>query len=207
MRIVESKFIKSAVVPKDYPETVFGEIAFAGRSNVGKSTLINTITGRKLLAKTSATPGKTRLLNTFEARVKLGTKKEEVQESAFFTICDLPGYGFAKVSTKEKELWKNMISTYLNNRHQLKGIALLVDIRRKADEKDLIMKNLLVATGIPFCLIVTKADKIGKSKIQSEINRIRREFDLTLEVPVIGFSSLKKIGIDKVMNWIHNLLF
>ena len=152
MRIVESKFIKSAVHPNDYAETVFGEIAFAGRSNVGKSTMINTILTRKLLAKTSSTPGKTRLLNTFEIRVKL----KGSDESAFFTITDLPGYGFAKVSVKERDSWKRMIATYFTERHQLKGIALLVDVRRKADPKDLIMKEMLVASGIPFCLIATK---------------------------------------------------
>lgn len=202
MRIVESQFIKSAVYPKDYPETVFGEIAFAGRSNVGKSTLINTITSRKLLAKTSGTPGKTRLLNTFQIRVKF----PDSEESGFFNICDLPGYGFAKVSHTERDSWRKMISTYFTERYQLKGIALLVDIRRKADPKDMIMKDLLVESKIPFCLIATKCDKIKKTTIPKEIARIKREFDLA-NVEVVPFSSIKKIGINQVTHWIEKLLF
>jgi GTP-binding protein len=202
MRIVESKFVKSAVHPKDYPETVFGEIAFAGRSNVGKSTLINTITNRKLLAKTSGTPGKTRLLNTFEIRVKF----PDNEESGFLTICDLPGYGFAKVSMDERDSWKKMISTYFSNRYQLKGIALLVDIRRKADPKDMLMKDLLVESKIPFCLIATKCDKIKKTTIPKEIARIKREFNLA-DAQVIPFSSIKKVGISQVTQWIEKLLF
>ncbi len=202
MRIVESQFVKSAVYPKDYPETVFGEIAFAGRSNVGKSTLINTITNRKLLAKTSGTPGKTRLLNTFQIRVKF----ENSEESGFFTICDLPGYGFAKVSLDERDSWRKMISTYFTERFQLKGIALLVDIRRKADPKDMLMKDLLVESKIPFCLIATKCDKIKKTTIPKEIARIKREFDLA-DAEVIPFSSIKKVGISQVTKWIEKLLF
>ena len=202
MRIVESKFLKSAVHPKDYPETVFGEIAFAGRSNVGKSTLINTITNRKLLAKTSGTPGKTRLLNTFEIRVKFPTS----EESGFFNICDLPGYGFAKVSQTERDSWRKMISTYFTKRYQLKGIALLVDIRRKADPKDMLMKDLLLESKIPFCFIATKCDKIKKTTIPKEIARIKKEFDLA-DVQVIPFSSIKKVGISQVTVWIEKLLF
>ncbi len=202
MRIVESKFIKSAVRPKDFPETVFGEIAFAGRSNVGKSTLINTITNRKLLAKTSGTPGKTRLLNTFQIRVKF----PDNEESGFFTICDLPGYGFAKVSLKERDSWRKMISTYFTERYQLKGIALLVDIRRKADPKDILMKDLLVESKIPFCFIATKCDKIKKTTIPKEVARIKREFGLE-NVEVIPFSSIKKVGVNQVTLWIEKLLF
>ena len=202
MRIVESQFVKSAVYPKDYPETVFGEIAFAGRSNVGKSTLINTITNRKLLAKTSGTPGKTRLLNTFQIRVKF----ENSEESGFFTICDLPGYGFAKVSLDERDSWRKMISTYFSERFQLKGIALLVDIRRKADPKDMLMKDLLVESKIPFCLIATKCDKKTQTTIPKEIARIKREFDLA-DAEVITFSSIKKVGISQVTKWIEKLLF
>ncbi|MBI9032043.1 YihA family ribosome biogenesis GTP-binding protein [bacterium] len=202
MRIVESQFVKSAVYPKDYPETVFGEIAFAGRSNVGKSTLINTITNRKLLAKTSGKPGKTRLLNTFLIRVKF----PDSEESGFFNICDLPGYGFAKVSLDERDSWRRMISTYFTERYQLKGIALLVDIRRKADPKDILMKDLLVESKIPFCFIATKCDKIKKTIIPKEIARIKREFELT-NVEVIPFSSIKKVGINQVTHWIEKLLF
>jgi len=202
MRIVESQFVKSAVYPKDYPETVFGEIAFAGRSNVGKSTLINTITNRKLLAKTSGKPGKTRLLNTFLIRVKF----PDSEESGFFNICDLPGYGFAKVSLDERDSWRRMISTYFTERYQLKGIALLVDIRRKADPKDILMKDLLVESKIPFCFIATKCDKIKKTTIPKEIARIKREFELT-NVEIIPFSSIKKVGINQVTHWIEKLLF
>ena len=195
IRIVESKFIKSAVNPDDYPASAYFDIAFAGKSNVGKSSLINTILNRKAVAKTSSTPGKTRLINFFEIRFKIAEK------SGFVNFVDLPGYGYAKVSKTERNLWKKMIQNYFEQRLHLKGVIVLVDIRHKADSKDLIIIEMLKSRDLPFCVIATKSDKIAKSKISSAVNKLRKEFDVPFE-KIHPFSSLKKTGIENILTWI-----
>ncbi len=196
IRIVESKFIKSAINPCDYPASAYSDIAFAGKSNVGKSSLINTILNRKTIAKTSSTPGKTRLINFFEIRFKI------TEKSGYVNFVDLPGYGYAKVSKTERNLWKKMIQNYFEQRINLKGVIVLVDIRHKADFKDLIIINLLKLRNLPFCIIATKSDKISKSTIDSAINKLRTEFDVQTE-NIYAFSSLKKNGIEDVLSWIN----
>ena len=195
IRIVESEFIKSAVAPSDYPASAYFDIAFAGKSNVGKSSLINTILNRKAIAKTSSTPGKTRLINFFEIRFKTADK------SGFVNFVDLPGYGYAKVSKAERNLWRTMIQNYFEQRLQLKGVIVLVDIRHKADIKDSILIDLLKSRNLPFCIIATKSDKVSKSKIHSVINKLKIEFDIPNE-KIYAFSSLKKTGINEVLSWI-----
>ncbi|MCK5050242.1 MAG: YihA family ribosome biogenesis GTP-binding protein, partial [Candidatus Cloacimonetes bacterium] len=160
MRIVESKFVKSAVKPVDYHPTAFAEIAFAGKSNVGKSTLINMLLNRKGIAKVSNKPGKTRLINFFEIRFKI----DEKELDGFFSFVDLPGYGYAKVSKTQRDSWKKMILTFFENRLQLRGVVCLVDIRHKADPKDILMIQMLQSMNIPFMVAATKSDKIPKSK-------------------------------------------
>jgi len=127
-RLVQSFYVKSAVEPADYPASAFDEFAFAGRSNVGKSTLINLITGVHGLAKTSGTPGKTRLLNFFLIR----WKDDDTETDGRLQLTDLPGYGFAEVGQAEQEKWRKMINRYLEVREQLKAIIVLVDIRHPA---------------------------------------------------------------------------
>lgn len=200
MRILESGFNKSAVYPKDYPNTSFAEIAFVGKSNVGKSSLINTILNRKKLAKTSSTPGKTRLINFFDIRFETDAK-----EQGFMNIVDLPGYGFAKVPRSEKDLWKKMISMYFEERIQLRGVVVLVDARRNPDPKDLTVINMLVSLKIPFCVVATKVDKIKKSKRAAEINKLRKGLGLKEESLLI-FSTIKKIGIDALLNWVSGTI-
>lgn len=197
-RVVESNFIKSAVYPKDYPESSFPEIAFVGKSNVGKSSLINTILNRKAIAKISSTPGKTRLINFFEIRIK----NDFTDESDFINFIDLPGYGYAKVSKTERNSWQKMIESYFKNRDQLKGVILLIDIRHKADPKDQVMINMLRSRSIPFKLVATKADKIAKSKIGNVIKKLSLELSTDKE-NIIPFSALKKMGIPDVLEWIH----
>ncbi|MDP8268142.1 MAG: ribosome biogenesis GTP-binding protein YihA/YsxC [Candidatus Tenebribacter davisii] len=197
MRIVESKFVKSAVKPKDYYPTSFAEIAFAGKSNVGKSTLINTILNRKGIAKVSNKPGKTRLINFFEIRFKIDKKEQE----GFFSFVDLPGYGYAKVSKTQRDSWKKMILTFFENRQQLRGVVCLVDIRHKADPKDILMIDMIQSMQIPFVVAATKSDKIPKSKVNSIIIKLKNELHLE-EKQIFACSSLKKRGIDNILNWI-----
>ncbi|MCF7793656.1 MAG: ribosome biogenesis GTP-binding protein YihA/YsxC [Candidatus Cloacimonetes bacterium] len=196
MRIVESKFIKSAVKPSQYPASAFSDFAFVGKSNVGKSALINTILNRKAIAKVSGTPGKTRLINFFEIRFK-----NENDEDGFMNFVDLPGYGYAKVSKKERESWQTMILNYFAKRIQLKGVIMLADIRHKADPKDKIMLDMLIQNNIPFIIAATKSDKLAKSKI----NRIVKKLAVGLQVKnaqIKAVSSLKKTGFEEILAWI-----
>ncbi len=197
-RIIESKFIKSAVKPKDYPASAYTEIAFVGKSNVGKSSLINTILNRKAIAKISRTPGKTRLINFFEIRFKTNDEKE-----GFINFVDLPGYGYAKVSKAERESWKKMIQNYFDNRLQLRGVIAIIDIRHKSDPKDIVMFEMLKTKQIPFVVIATKSDKIRKTKAVSSLRKLISELKLENQ-GIIQFSSFKKIGINEVLNWISS---
>jgi len=198
IRIVESNFIKSAVLPKDYPLSSYPDIAFAGKSNVGKSSMINTILNRKSIAKISSTPGKTRLVNFFEIRFKI----DESDESGFVNFIDLPGYGYAKISKTERNSWRKMVENYFIHREQLKGVIVLVDIRHKADPKDLIMVNMLKSQNIPFMIVATKSDKIAKSKIGNVLGKLALELSIDKK-NFIAFSSLKKVGITGVIEWIN----
>jgi len=197
MRIVESKFVKSAVKPKDYYPTPFAEIAFAGKSNVGKSTLINTLLNRKSIAKVSNKPGKTRLINFFEIRFKVDEKELE----GFFSFVDLPGYGYAKVSKTQRDSWKQMILTFFEHRKQLRGVVVLVDIRHKADLKDILMIQMLQSLNIPFMIAATKSDKIPKSKADSALRKLKDGLNIK-DHKIFTCSSLKKRGIDNILNWI-----
>jgi len=196
LRIVESSFIKSAVKSSQYPEDGFWDIAFAGKSNVGKSSFINTLTGRKLLAKTSGTPGKTRLVNFFRIRYKL----DAYDTSGFLNFVDLPGYGFAKVPLSEKEAWKTMISEYIKQRKTLAGFIVLVDIRHDADPKDVTLIEMLKQESIPFCVCATKTDKIGKTKQQSSLASLRKKLGVS-PAPIFPVSSLTKTGMEPVLEW------
>ncbi len=151
MVIKSAKFVKSAVRPSQFPDPLFSEIAFAGRSNVGKSSLINSLVNRKRLVKTSRTPGRTQLINFFI-----------INESIYFV--DLPGYGYAKVPPKIKQQWGQMVEAYLVNRKNLKAVVLAMDIRRMPGEDE---KNLLLwipRLNLKPILVLTKADKLSKNR-------------------------------------------
>jgi GTP-binding protein len=201
LRIVESNFIKSAVKPSQYPDDNFPDIAFAGKSNVGKSSFINTLTGRKLLAKTSNTPGKTRLLNFFRIRFKL----DALEITGTLNFVDLPGYGYAKVPLSEKEAWKNMIAEYIKQRKNLAGFIVLVDIRHSADPKDILLLELLKQESIPFCVCATKSDKIGKTKLTSTIATLRKGLGIA-PAPIFAVSSLEKSGLEPILEWMYACL-
>ena len=151
MNNLSAEFITSATRPSQYPPVNFPEIAFAGKSNVGKSSLINVLVNRKRLVKTSTTPGRTQLINFFDINGSM-------------TFVDLPGYGYAKVPASIKKSWKPMIETYLSERSTLKAVVLIMDIRRIPDEKDLYLINWLAHYLIPTIPILTKTDKLKTSQ-------------------------------------------
>ncbi len=196
LRFVESFFVKSAVEPKDYPASAYPEFAVAGRSNVGKSTLINLLTDRRKLAKTSNHPGKTRLLNFFLIR----WKDDATASDGRLQLTDLPGYGFAEVSQTEQEKWRKMINHYFDERQQLRGIIVLVDIRHAADPKDIQMLELLRRRKLDYCVVATKADKIPKNKIPKALQLLAKGLDLE-GIPLYAVSALKNTGLDPLFAW------
>ncbi len=200
IRIVDAVFVKSAVNPVHFPSSEYSDIAFVGKSNVGKSSMINTLLNRKMIAKVSSTPGKTRLINFFRVRFK-----DEANNDGFMNFVDLPGYGYAKVSQTERENWKRMIESYFLKREALKGVILLVDIRHKADKKDLLMIDLLKKYAIPFLVVATKSDKAKKTMQKKILANLISEYNIPKD-KITAFSSLKKIGMENVLNWIENLI-
>jgi len=190
--IKSAQFITSAVKPDQYPETVLPEIAFAGRSNVGKSSLINTLVNRKNLVKTSQTPGKTRLINFFEINEQ-------------FVFVDLPGYGYARVPATERKQWGPMVEKYLSTRPGLKGMMVLQDIRRTPGKEEHELVSFLHHLGIPFFYIFTKADKLSKNKQSSQVKSIRKELSLT-DDEFICFSTKTRQGRDRTWQQIERLL-
>lgn len=177
--------IISAVDPKQYPETGLPEIALSGRSNVGKSTFINTLISRKKVARTSSKPGKTQTLNFFN-----------IDEQLIFV--DVPGYGYAKVSKKQREQFGKMIEQYLTTREALRCVIQLVDIRHKPTQDDVLMYNYLKHFEIPTIVIATKEDKIPKDKVQKHLKIIRQTLELDPEDKLISYSSLNKDKTDNI---------
>ena len=192
MIIKSAEFVKSAVKPDHYPPAELPEIAFAGRSNVGKSSLINALLNRKNLVKVSATPGRTQLINFFDI-------------NGLFTFVDLPGYGYAKVPDKVKEQWGPMIETYLSTRSTLKGVVAILDIRRTPgpEESDLI--RWLSQFEIPRIIALTKADKVKKLAQKSQQEMIARTLRLS-RADCILFSAKTKQGKEELWEKIEKRL-
>lgn len=201
LRIIDSYYVKSAVEPADYPASAYPEFAFAGRSNVGKSSLINLLTNHHGLAKTSGTPGKTRLLNFFLTRYKI----DDNEEAGFLQLTDLPGYGFAEVSQREQEKWRRMVNRYFEQRSQLKALFVLVDIRHRADKKDIMMLDMLRIRKIDHCVIATKADKIPKTKQKKLLADLSKGLGLQ-DVPIYAVSSLNNTGISQLTDFLQSRL-
>ncbi len=192
MIIKSAEFITSAAKPSQYPPAILPEIAFAGRSNVGKSSLINTILNRKRLVKTSRTPGRTQLINFFEI-------------NKAFTFVDLPGYGYAKVPASVKKTWGPMIETYLSTRKTLKGVVLIMDIRREQGRQELDFIDWLEYYSIPSILILTKTDKLSKTKQIKQ--RLLIEKDLGEDNnDLVLFSAKSRRGKDDVWDAVDRLI-
>ncbi|MGE0868108.1 MAG: ribosome biogenesis GTP-binding protein YihA/YsxC [Kofleriaceae bacterium] len=162
-----ASYFTSAAAPGDFPPPSLPELAVVGRSNVGKSSLINAMTGQDGLARTSRTPGRTRLINWFE-----------VAGNPAFYLVDLPGYGYAAVSASMKESWKPLIESYLSARKTLAGVVLLIDIRRGVSDEELDFVPWLAERDKPIIAVLTKADKLPKNKRMLEIKRTRQQLGL-----------------------------
>ena len=176
-----------------YPEDNLPEIAFAGRSNVGKSSLLNLLTGRKKLARVSGSPGKTRTINFYRV-------------NDAFRIVDLPGYGYAKVSKSISETWGDMMETYLENRQGLIKVVQLVDIRHAPSKQDVEMYNYLRHYGLDGIVVATKADKVSRNETQKCVRQIRTTLKLSEGDVVIPVSSLKKTGHERLLEEMERLL-
>lgn len=174
----------SAANKSHYPQDDIPEVALAGRSNVGKSSFINTLLNRKNLARTSGKPGKTQLLNFFNIDDKL-------------RLVDVPGYGYARVSKKEREKWGRMIEEYLTSRENLKAVVSLVDFRHEPSADDVQMYEFLKYYEIPVILVATKADKIPRGKWNKHESMIKKKLDFDTSDSFIIFSSVTKEGLEK----------
>ena len=193
MKINEIELIISAVRESQYPTDIKPEFLLVGRSNVGKSTFINTIINRKNYARTSATPGKTQTLNFYKVN------------DAFYLV-DAPGYGFAKVRNSLKKKFGLIIENYLKSRDNLQMVFLLIDFRHKPTEDDILMYNYLKYYNIPVTIICTKVDKVSKNSFEKNINIITKELNIKEEDNLLLFSGLTKLGRESVYEEIAKYL-
>ncbi|MBR6222235.1 MAG: YihA family ribosome biogenesis GTP-binding protein [Lachnospiraceae bacterium] len=193
MKIKNAELETVCGITSKLPDNTMPEIAFAGKSNVGKSTLINGLLNRKALARTSSQPGKTQTINFYN-----------VNKEFYFT--DLPGYGFAKVSEETRAKWGKMIEKYLNTSNQLKLVFLLIDIRHEPSKNDVMMYDWIVESGFRPVIIATKADKIKRSQLAKNVKIIRTALKMTGEDKIIPYSSMTKQGRDDILALIGETL-
>jgi GTP-binding protein len=181
MKIISAEFMISAVSDQQYPRGVLPEVAFVGRSNVGKSSLINSLLNRKKLVKTSATPGKTQMINFFDINHQL-------------VFADLPGYGFAKVPKAVQKKWQSLVEQYLTTRENLRTVILIVDIRRKPTDLDLHMQEWLEEYEVDYILVATKADKLSQAEQSKQLKKIRQAFLKDGNQELVAYSSKNQRG-------------
>lgn len=193
MNLHNASLTISAVNPKQYPNTNFPEFAFAGRSNVGKSSLINKLLNRKSLARVSQKPGKTATINFYN-----------IDNTVNFV--DLPGYGFARVSKEEKKKWGNMIETYLSGREQLCQIILLVDSRHKPTSDDIMMMDFVRKFCERAVVVATKCDKLSKTKMEENLREIIATLKLGGDDIIIPFSTVNNMGIEEFWSYIDYMI-
>lgn len=193
MIIKKTELLITAAKKEQYPEVAVPEIAFAGKSNVGKSSMINALVNRKSLARTSSQPGKTQTINFYNV-------------NDILNLVDLPGYGYAKVSKSERDKWGNMIETYLNTREQLIEVVLLVDIRHEPGANDIKMYDWIKSYGYAGYVVATKADKISKGQREKQVNIIKKTLGIDDKSLIIPFSASDKLNIDKIWGLIEELI-
>ena len=193
MKITKAELAAVAVKREQYPPEDMPEIAFAGRSNVGKSSLFNTMVNRRNFARVSGSPGKTRTINFFEI-------------NGAFRIVDLPGYGYAKVSKSLSKDWGPMMERYLESRKNLVKVIQLVDIRHQPSKQDVQMYEYLKYHGLAGIVVATKSDKISRNESAKTSAVIRRTLGMKPEEPLIAVSSLKKTGYDRLIDEIESLV-
>lgn len=194
MIIKSAKFVKSSPTFDQCPEPTLPEYAFIGRSNVGKSSLINMISGIKTLAKVSGTPGKTQLINHFEI-------------NGSWYLVDLPGYGYAKTSKSKREVFSEMITKYIMNRESMHCLFVLIDSRHEPQAIDSTFIDWLGNNQIPFALVFTKADKLGSAALNSSISRYKKHLYKTWDElpPIFTCSAVTRIGRDDILNYIDSI--
>ncbi len=185
MLVKNPRFEISAVSPTQYPSTSLPEIVLVGKSNVGKSSFINTMINRKKLARTSSEPGKTRQINFYNI-------------DDMFYFVDLPGYGYSKMSKKEQEQVGHFIEEYLFNRKEISFIIFLIDIRHNPTENDKMMYNYIISSKIPCMILANKADKIAITKVDAIVKSLQKQLNPLGDIPTLPFSSERKIYEDKV---------
>lgn len=192
MKIVSTEFVKSATRPVNYPESDLPEIAFAGRSNVGKSSLINVLVNRRNLVRTSSTPGRTQLINFFDI-------------NSTFSLVDLPGYGFAKVPLAVKKQWGPMMRTYLETRENLRAVVFIFDIRRVPREEDIQMLDWLEEFSVPTIPVVTKIDKLARGQRDRHLHQIAEASGLPKDAFTL-FSAQSREGKEAIWELIESAL-
>ena len=193
MLVKNPKFEISAVSPKQYPKNNLPEIVLVGKSNVGKSSFINTMINRKKLARTSSEPGKTRQINFYN-----------IDETFYFV--DLPGYGYSKMSKKELEQVGKFIEDYLFNRKEISLIIFLIDIRHSPSANDRLMYNYIISSGLPFIILANKADKIAITKVDNAVLDLQKQINPIGDITTLPFSSERKIYKDSVWSIIDDYL-
>ena len=192
MKIISAEFIKSATKPSEYPGGNFPEVAIAGKSNVGKSSLINTLVNRKNLAKTSSSPGRTQLINFFLVNGK-------------FSLVDLPGYGYARVSLQVRKTWKPMVESYLQTRKEIRLVILILDARRGSSADDLALLDWLDYHKIPSLIALTKADKLSQIE-RARQKKVLADVSLLSGKPMSFFSAVTGEGKDELWRLIQEAL-
>lgn len=189
MNVKNPKFEISAVGPKQYPKNNLPEIVLVGKSNVGKSSFVNTMINRKKLARTSSEPGKTRQINFYNI------------DNLFYFV-DLPGYGYSKMSKKEQAEVGKFIENYLFHRKEISLIIFLIDIRHSPTSNDKLMYNYIISSGLPCLILANKADKIAITKVDDTVKALQKELNPIGDIPTLPFSSERKIYKDDVWNFI-----
>jgi GTP-binding protein len=192
IRPVDARFVTTAVAPDGYPAAGPPEIAFVGRSNVGKSSMINTLSGRKKLVRISNTPGRTRTLNFFDVDLLHGDERRTVR------FADLPGYGFAKVQKSQRATWEKMITTYLEDRTELRGVVSIVDAEVGPTPDDVRTLSYLRETQRPTLVVATKLDRLAKARRRPKL-RVIAELLRVDPAWVLGFSATEKLGLSEVL--------
>ena len=193
MKVSNPKFEVSAVSPKQYPKNDMPQIVLVGKSNVGKSSFINTMINRKSLARTSSEPGKTRQINFYN-----------IDETFYFV--DLPGYGYSKMSKQEQERVGSFIEQYLVKSKNISLVIFLIDIRHNPTENDRLMYDYIIRSGLPFIILANKADKIASTKVENTVKELQKQINPIGDIKMLPFSAEKKIYTEDVWNVIEEFI-
>ncbi len=202
MKIKNADFTISAVKENQYPKDDLKQVVLVGKSNVGKSSFINTMVNRKKLARTSSEPGKTRLINFY----KITAKNDEESKNEDFYFVDLPGYGFSKMSKAQQVEVGKFIEEYLVKSNKISLVIFLIDIRHKPTENDKLMYDYIIKENLPCIVIANKADKIAITKVEDTVNQLQQELNPLRDLKFMPFSSERKIYTEEVKKTIEDFL-